>query len=74
MLTKIDITLIIIAYQYFPKKKSGKIWRLNKIVKSSRSFRRITIKANDVMMPFIVLLALNFIFLIVWTVKGKYSI
>merc|ERR1711865_1126214 len=47
----------------------SKIWRLNKIVKSARSFRRITIKANDVMMPFILLLALNVIFLIVWTVQ-----
>jgi len=49
----------------------SKIWRLNQLIKSAKAFRRITIEVKDVMMPFIILLALNVIFLLVWTIAGK---
>ena len=46
----------------------SKIDRIKKLIDSSESFRRVTITAWDVMLPFGILLALTLIFLLVWTV------
>jgi gamma-aminobutyric acid type B receptor len=45
----------------------SKIWRVNKIMESAQRFRKVKITERDVMLPFMVLLSLNMIFLLVWT-------
>lgn len=45
----------------------SKIWRLNMLAKNAMSCRRIKIVATDVLLPFTVLLFLNVIFLLIWT-------
>ena len=45
----------------------AKIWRLGKLVENSRRCRRVVVKEKDVIIPLIVLLTLNLILLIVWT-------
>jgi len=44
----------------------SKLWRVNKIVDASRSFRRVTVTMGDVMVPFAVLLASNAVILSIW--------
>ncbi len=44
-----------------------KIWRLNKLIQSSKSFKRINVRTQDVLYPFMILLSLNFLLLIVWS-------
>jgi len=45
----------------------SKVWRLNKLVASATRFRRVTIGILDVIIPFAMLLALNCILMLVWT-------
>mmetsp|Transcript_7169 Transcript_7169/g.17470 ORF Transcript_7169/g.17470 Transcript_7169/m.17470 type:complete len:1075 (-) Transcript_7169:74-3298(-) len=45
----------------------SKIYRINKLIKSSSNFRRVTITVWDVMPTFCILLTLTLIFLSVWT-------
>ena len=45
----------------------SKIWRLNRLLASSKVFRRTKLEVKDVLAPFVVLLTLNIIFLLVWT-------
>jgi 7 transmembrane sweet-taste receptor of 3 GCPR. len=44
----------------------SKLWRINKLVKASRGFRRVTITIFDVLVPFLILLSMNTIILIIW--------
>ena len=44
-----------------------KLWRLNKLLASSKKFKRIKIEAKDVLYPFAILLTVNFTLLAVWT-------
>mmetsp|Transcript_12756 Transcript_12756/g.23917 ORF Transcript_12756/g.23917 Transcript_12756/m.23917 type:complete len:922 (-) Transcript_12756:710-3475(-) len=44
----------------------SKLWRINKLVKASRGFRRVTVTVFDVLVPFVILLSMNTIILIVW--------
>ena len=44
-----------------------KIWRLNKVVRSSMRFRKMHVRIQDVLYPFAILLSLNFLLLTVWT-------
>lgn len=46
----------------------SKLWRINQIVKSSAAIRKVTIKATDVLLPFAVLLTMNIIVLVCFTV------
>jgi hypothetical protein len=46
----------------------SKTWRLNKLFRSGQGFRRVQVKARDVILPFLVLSFLNITILIVWTV------
>jgi len=46
----------------------SKIYRINALVKSAVSFRRVTITVWDVMPTFCILLTLTLIFLLIWTV------
>ena len=46
----------------------SKAWRLNKIVKNSMRCRRVVVTVNDVIVPFIIMLALNIIVLITWNI------
>ncbi|KAI2510939.1 G-protein coupled GABA receptor [Fragilaria crotonensis] len=45
-----------------------KIWRLNKLVRSSIRFKRMRVRIQDVLYPFAILLSLNFLLLTVWSV------
>lgn len=45
-----------------------KIWRLNKLVRSSRRFKKIQVRIQDVLYPFFILLSLNFTLLTVWSI------
>jgi ABC-type branched-subunit amino acid transport system substrate-binding protein len=45
-----------------------KIWRLNKVVKSSIRFKKMRVRIQDVLYPFAILLSLNFLLLTVWSV------
>ena len=46
----------------------SKLYRIRVIVQSSQQFSRVTVTARDVMIPFLVLLALNLIVLICWAI------
>lgn len=46
----------------------AKLWRLNRIHDSASRFRRVELKARDVLWPFCVLLSVNTVILTVWTV------
>lgn len=46
----------------------SKAWRLNKIVKNSMRCRRVVVTVKDVIVPFIIMLALNIIVLITWNI------
>lgn len=46
----------------------SKTWRLNKICQSGQFLRRIIVHPKDVMMPFVVMMALNIGLLVVWTI------
>jgi gamma-aminobutyric acid type B receptor len=46
----------------------SKIWRLNRLLASSQTFRRVKLEVKDVLAPFVILLTLNIIFLLVWTI------
>lgn len=44
-----------------------KLWRLNRLFKSAKQFKRINVKPQDVILPFAALLSLNIILLTVWS-------
>jgi hypothetical protein len=46
----------------------SKTWRLNKLFSHGNRFRRIEVKARDVMYPFFILAVLNISFLTLWTI------
>ena len=45
----------------------AKILRVNKLMKSAQRFRRVTVEAKDVLLPFVIMISLNVIFLSVAT-------
>ena len=45
----------------------SKIWRINRIQKNAQNFRRISVRARDVLTPFVVLMTLNVLLLLLWT-------
>ena len=45
----------------------SKLWRINKVFAAASSMRRVTITERDVLKPFAVLMTLNFIILLSWT-------
>ncbi|CAB9525052.1 Gamma-aminobutyric acid (GABA) B receptor [Seminavis robusta] len=51
----------------------AKTWRANKLINSGRGMRRITINAQDVILPFVVLLTTNIALLTAWTVVSPYT-
>jgi gamma-aminobutyric acid type B receptor len=44
-----------------------KLWRLNKVIHSAGHFKKITVRIQDVLIPFILLLTLNFSILTFWS-------
>jgi hypothetical protein len=46
----------------------AKVWRVHRLFKNARKFRRVTIRALDVLWPLAILLTLNVVILTVWTV------
>jgi len=45
----------------------SKIWRINKILTASRTFRRINVTHGDVLPPLLATLSMNFVLLLIWT-------
>jgi len=45
----------------------SKIWRINKILTASRTFRRINVTHGDVLAPLLATLSMNFVLLLIWT-------
>lgn len=45
----------------------SKIWRLNILFKSAKTFKKITVTIKDVMLPFCCLFVVNIAFLLTWT-------
>lgn len=45
----------------------SKTWRVNRVFKQHRQFRRVQVKVVDVIWPFVVLLVLNLVVLSAWT-------
>ena len=45
----------------------SKTMRLNKVFGNGNTFRRVQVKARDVMLPFAILMTINVVFLIIWT-------
>mmetsp|Transcript_26544 Transcript_26544/g.48152 ORF Transcript_26544/g.48152 Transcript_26544/m.48152 type:complete len:771 (-) Transcript_26544:182-2494(-) len=45
----------------------SKIWRIHQLQKATSQFRKIKVEVKDVLIPFVVLLILNIIFLLAWT-------
>ena len=60
--------LVLIPRLSITSSLSSQTWRINKFFHSKSSFGRLKITEFDVLMPFLVLLTLNFIVLICWTV------
>jgi Receptor family ligand binding region/7 transmembrane sweet-taste receptor of 3 GCPR len=48
----------------------AKTWRLNRMLRSTKTFRRVKTGSVDVMIPFFVMLAVNVAVLLVWTLKA----
>jgi 7 transmembrane sweet-taste receptor of 3 GCPR/Receptor family ligand binding region len=46
----------------------AKTWRIRRLYSSAKVFRRVTIRARDVVWPLLILLTINVIILTVWTV------
>lgn len=46
----------------------AKTWRIRRLYSSAKVFRRVTIRARDVVWPLVILLTINVIILTVWTV------
>lgn len=46
----------------------AKLWRINRVMKNARRFRRVQINTLDVLWPFGVMFSLNAILLTVWTI------
>jgi len=46
----------------------SKIWRVVRVMKSSMAMRRVEVKYTDVLGPFVVLLTMNLVLLLVWTI------
>lgn len=48
----------------------SKTWRLNKLFKHGRGMRRVIVRPHDVALPFCVLMTINLIVLILWTINA----
>jgi ABC-type branched-subunit amino acid transport system substrate-binding protein len=48
----------------------AKTWRLNRMLRSTKTFQRVKIRLFDVMLPFFVMLTVNVAVLLVWTLKA----
>ena len=46
----------------------SKTWRINRLFRSAKVFRRVTIRVRDVLWPLFILLAINVVILTTWTV------
>jgi hypothetical protein len=46
----------------------SKTWRINIVLANAKKFRRVTIRARDVLLPFAILTVLNMIIFVAWTV------
>lgn len=47
-----------------------KTWRLNKLFRNSRNMRRVVIRPRHVILPLIVLMIINFVVMLAWTIDA----
>jgi hypothetical protein len=48
----------------------SKTWRINKLVRKARGFKRVQLSAADVIIPFLILFGTNVLILTVWTIMA----
>merc|ERR1711862_818922 len=60
--------LLVIGFSSAFAALFSKIWRINKIFTAAASFKRIKVNTKDVMIPFVVLISLNIILLLCWSI------
>ncbi|CAB9518313.1 acid type B receptor subunit 2 [Seminavis robusta] len=60
--------LFVVGYTIAISALMAKAWRLSKLILSGRGMKRITVHAQDVLLPFMLLMTLNVGILTAWTV------
>jgi gamma-aminobutyric acid type B receptor len=64
----LDIYLFSIGFSMTFAALFSKTWRIHIVHTNARSFRRVTTRARDVLLPFAILMAVNMIILVTWTI------
>jgi gamma-aminobutyric acid type B receptor len=64
----LDIYLFSVGFSMTFAALFTKTWRINIVYANARKCRRVTIRARDVLLPFAILIVLNMIILITWTI------
>jgi gamma-aminobutyric acid type B receptor len=64
----LDIYLFSLGFSTTFAALFSKTWRINMVLANAKKFRRVTIRARDVLLPFTILTVLNMIILITWTI------
>jgi gamma-aminobutyric acid type B receptor len=64
----LDIYLFSLGFSTTFAALFSKTWRINIVHANARKFRRVTIRARDVLLPFAVLTVLNMVILVTWTI------
>jgi hypothetical protein len=64
----LDIYLFSIGFSTTFVALFTKTWRINIVYANARKFRRVTIRARDVLLPFAILMVTSMIILITWTI------
>jgi ABC-type branched-subunit amino acid transport system substrate-binding protein len=64
----LDIYLISVGFSTTFAALFSKTWRINIVYKHSKRFQRVVIRPIDVFLPFTILIGLNLVILVTWTV------
>jgi gamma-aminobutyric acid type B receptor len=64
----LDIYLLSVGFSMTFAALFSKTWRINIVHANARKFRRVTIRAKDVLLPFAILMVLNMTILITFTI------
>ena len=59
--------LVSLGFTFIFSALFSKLWRINKVFAAASSMKRVTITERDVLKPFVVLVTLNFVILLSWT-------
>jgi hypothetical protein len=66
----LDLCLLSLGFSTTFAALFSKTWRINRLHRNSKKFRRVQIGARDVLWPFAILATLNVVVLTVWTVMS----